>query len=301
MTFAGDSGLLISAWAMGFLGSTHCVGMCGGISAALSFALPAEARKGARLFGYQLAYNSGRIGTYTLLGALLGWLGGSLLGDWAMTLWPRLVAAVVMIALGLYLAGWWHGLQKLERMGGGVWKYLQPLSRRLLPVDNPLKAIVAGAVWGFLPCGLVYSGLGLALTAAHTGTSALVMLAFGLGTLPTLLVTGSLAAGLRRFMQAPQTRQVAGAVVIGFGVWTAAMALYHHGHHHMAGMSMPGDDMPAHMDMPMDQPATPAASAMPAMDMSHDDMQGMDMSGMSAEDMAKMHGEMAAPGTHSAH
>ena len=258
MTLAADSGLLATAWAMGFLGSTHCVGMCGGISAALSFALPADSRKGLRLFGYQLAYNTGRIGTYTLLGALLGSLGSALLGHWAMTLWPRLVAAAVMIVLGLYLAGWWRGLQRLERFGGGVWKYLQPLSKHLLPVNNPLKAIVAGAIWGFLPCGLVYSGLGLALTAAHTGTSALVMLAFGLGTLPTLLVTGSLAAGLRRFMQAPQTRRVA---------W------YHYQMQISGDMTtMPGM---APASAPLASTAASAASG---------DMAGMDMSGMDMED-----------------
>jgi sulfite exporter TauE/SafE len=273
MTLAADSGLLATAWAMGFLGSTHCVGMCGGISAALSFALPANARRGPRLIGYQLAYNSGRIGTYTLLGALLGWLGSALFGHWAMTLWPRLLAATVMIILGLYLAGWWRGLQGLERFGGGIWKYLQPLSKRLLPVDNPLKAIVAGAVWGFLPCGLVYSGLGLALTAAHTATSALVMLAFGLGTLPTLLVTGSLAGGLRRFMQAPATRQAAGAMVVGFGLWTGGMAWYHHQMQASGDMAtMPG------MAPASAPPASTAASA------AGDDMAGMDMSGMNMED-----------------
>jgi sulfite exporter TauE/SafE len=297
VSVAADSGLLATAWAMGFLGSTHCVGMCGGISAALSFALPADARKGVRLFGYQLAYNSGRIGTYTLLGALLGLLGGGVLGSWAMTLWPRLVAAALMIVLGLYLAGWWRGLQRLERFGGGLFKYLQPLSKRLLPVDNPLKAIVAGAVWGFLPCGLVYSGLGLALTAANTQTSALIMLAFGLGTLPTLLVTGALAGQLRRFMQAAATRQAAGAIVIGFGVWTAIMAVQHRGHHHHA-QPAPGTT-PAAV-----APTTPAASgASSGMDMQgmDHDMEGMDMSAMSEAEMAHMHGNHAAATAGSAH
>jgi len=274
---AGSTGLLATAWAMGFLGSTHCVGMCGGISAALSFALPAEARKGWRLPAWLLLYNSGRIGTYTLLGSLLGLLGNTLLMGWAGTLWPRLLAAAVMISLGLYLAGVWKGLQKLEKMGGGVWQYLQPLSRRLLPVDNPFKAIVAGAVWGFLPCGLVYSGLGLALTAADPAASALVMLAFGLGTLPTLLVTGSLAGGLRRFMQAPATRQAAGAMVVGFGLWTGGMAWYHHQMQMSGDMAaMPGMAPASANARPM--PASPSASA------AGDNMAGMDMSGMDMED-----------------
>jgi sulfite exporter TauE/SafE len=281
VTLAGNAGLLATAWAMGFLGSTHCIGMCGGISAALSFALPPSARTGWLLPAYQLLYNSGRIGTYTLLGGLLGWLGNSLLMGWAGTLWPRELAALVMIVLGLYLAGWWKGLQQLERFGDGVWQHLQPLSKRLLPVDNPGKAIAAGAVWGFLPCGLVYSGLGVALTAADPAASALVMLAFGLGTLPTVLVTGSLASGLRRFMQAPSTRRIAGATVVGFGLWTGGIAWYHH----QMQLGGPMADMPGMA--PRSAPILPAqAAAKHAGTEAANDMAGMDMSGMDMDDTA---------------
>jgi uncharacterized protein len=228
----GDSSLLLAAWAAGLLGSTHCVGMCGGISAALSFSLPEHARRGRRLFAYQLAYNSGRLLSYCVLGIVVGTLAHGILAGWAHSPWPRLLAALFMVALGFYLAGWWKGLQKLESLGGGLWKGLAPLRRKVLPIDRPLKAIAAGSLWGFLPCGLVYSALALALARADALMSGAVMLAFGLGTLPMLLLTGTLAGRLRQLLQKPRTRQIAGLLVIFFGLWTATAAFIHSSHAH---------------------------------------------------------------------
>ena len=246
MLQASDSALLLSALATGLLGSTHCIGMCGGISAALSFALPPASRSGLRLFIYQMAYNCGRLLTYVILGVVVGSLAHGILGGWAHSPWPRAAAGLFMVLMGLYLAGWWNLLQKLEGAGGGLWRFLEPLRRHLLPVDHPLKAIAAGAVWGFLPCGLVYSALTLALARSDSAASGAVMLAFGLGTLPALLVSGALAGQLRQWLQQRTVRQLAGVLVILFGVWTAGMALYHASHHHhgmagMSGMSEMGD------------------------------------------------------------
>lgn len=228
---SADSSLLLTAWLTGLLGSTHCVGMCGGISAALSFSLPEHARRGSRLFGYQLAYNSGRLLSYTILGIIVGTLAHGILAGWAHSPWPRVVAALFMVALGFYLAGWWNGLQKIEGLGSGLWKQLAPLRQKILPIDHPIKALAAGGLWGFLPCGLVYSALALALARADSTLSGAVMLAFGLGTLPTLLVTGTLAGRLRQLLQQQRTRQFAGLMVIVFGLWTAAAAFTHMSHH----------------------------------------------------------------------
>lgn len=256
MTESMDAALLASAWATGLLGGTHCIGMCGGISTALTFALPADKRRGASLFGYQLAYNFGRIFTYTVLGIIVGTLAHGILAGWASSPWPRATAGAFMVVMGLYLAGWWNGLQRIEGLGGGVWKILAPLRQKILPVDHPLKAVAAGAVWGFLPCGLVYSALTLALARADTVMSGGVMLAFGLGTLPTLLLTGTLAGKLRQYLQMKNVRQLAGFLVIVLGVWTAYLAFSHSGHHHggsdhsshMQHADMPGSDM-KNMDM----------------------------------------------------
>lgn len=229
-----DAALLASAGAMGLLGSTHCVGMCGGISSALSFALPADKRSGVSLFGYQLAYNAGRIFTYTVLGIIVGTLAHGILAGWAASPWPRAFAGGFMVVMGLYLAGWWNGLQKIEGLGGGIWSALAPFRQKILPVNHPLKAMAAGAVWGFLPCGLVYSALALALARADTLVSGAAMLAFGLGTLPTLLLTGTLAGKLRHYLQMKNIRQLTGLLVIALGLWTVFLALSHSAHHHDA-------------------------------------------------------------------
>lgn len=232
MLTSTDGALLLTAWATGLLGSTHCVGMCGGISAALSFALPPEARQGWRLMAFQLAYNSGRILTYTLLGVAVGTLAHGVLGGWAQSPWPRVAAGLFMVALGLYLAGWWMGLQRLERVGGSLWKVLEPLRKVVFPVDRFWKALLAGGLWGFLPCGLVYSALALSLARADSVVSGGVMLAFGLGTLPTLLLTGTLAGKVRSLLQQAGTRRLAGTLVILFGAWTAAQPwVMKHGAH----------------------------------------------------------------------
>jgi sulfite exporter TauE/SafE len=257
---ATDAALLLTALATGMLGSTHCVGMCGGISAALSFALPEEKRHGASLFGYQLAYNLGRIGTYGLLGVVVGTLAHGVLGDWATSPWPRVFAGVFMVVLGLYLAGWWMGLRKIEGMGGGLWKYLEPLRKAVLPVDRPWKALVAGGVWGFLPCGLVYSALALALARADSLVSGGVMLAFGLGTLPVLLLTGTFAARVRTLLQQSGARQLAGLLVIVFGIWTAAEPLLMRHMKHGSHGAMPGGH--GQHTMPATDPAMPAGEPM---------------------------------------
>lgn len=229
MISSADGLLLLTAWATGFLGGTHCIGMCGGISAAFSFALPAEARKGGRLLAWQLAYNTGRLLTYTLLGLSVGLLAYAIPGNWAHSIWPRLLAGSFMVFLGLYLAGWNHWLQRIESVGSGLWKILAPLRQKIFPINHPLKALLAGGIWGLLPCGLVYSALTLAMTRSDPMLAAATMLAFGLGTLPTLLVTGTLAGKLRLFLQGKRTRQISGILVIIFGIITIA-AVFSHSH-----------------------------------------------------------------------
>lgn len=225
-----DYSLLLTAFMTGLLGGTHCIGMCGGISAALSFALPAEMRTGPRLFGYQLAYNIGRLLTYGILGVMVGLLGQHLIAPLAGMMWLRLLAGLFMVAMGLYLAGWWSGLARLERIGGGAWRFMEPLRKHLFPVNHPLKAILVGSAWGFLPCGLVYSALTLSLARSDATISGLMMIAFGMGTLPFLLLTGTLAAEVRQVLQRPGVRQGAGLLVMAFGIWTAMPFFKGHDH-----------------------------------------------------------------------
>ncbi len=216
-----DIGLL-SALLVGFFGGVHCVGMCGGIVGALTLGLPEQVRgQPAAAWPFHLAYNLGRITSYTLAGALAGGLGAGLLQLTEMRQAQQVlqfVAALFMVALGLYLGGWWSGLRYVERMGGNVWRRIEPLGRGLLPVATPTRAFLLGLVWGWLPCGLVYSVLIWALAAGGALQGAQLMFAFGIGTLPNLLLMGVLAAKLGSFVRQPWPRRVAGGLVLAFAM-----------------------------------------------------------------------------------
>ncbi|MFV8784388.1 sulfite exporter TauE/SafE family protein [Microbulbifer sp. SA54] len=240
-------GFLVAALAIGFLGSSHCIGMCGGISGALGMAVPGQKPVWSRLLGYSV----GRVTSYALMGLLVGTLGAFVATDLAATLAPlRVVAGLMLIAMALYLADWWRGLVWLERGGRVFWRRLQPLSRTLLPVESTSQAVALGALWGWLPCGLVYSALTFAL-AQGSGTNAmLAMLAFGLGTVPAVLATGAAAAQLRALVRKRGVRLLMALLILLFGVWTLWGGLSHSGHQHHSGEqhdSMPGHQQHEHM------------------------------------------------------
>ncbi len=209
--------LLVSALILGALGGGHCLGMCGGLMGALTLAIPAEQR--SRRLGLLLAYNLGRILSYTAAGLLAG------LGGWALASSPaadalRTLAALLLIAMGLYLAGWWSGLNRIEAIGRGLWHRIQPVATRLLPVDSLPRALLLGALWGWLPCGLVYATLLWAASQGSALESALLMLAFGLGTLPLLVATGLAAEHLSAWLRQRRVRVAGGILVMLFGLWT---------------------------------------------------------------------------------
>ncbi|GAB4345811.1 MAG: sulfite exporter TauE/SafE family protein [Gammaproteobacteria bacterium] len=219
----------LAASLVGLLGGVHCVGMCGGIVGALTLGLPAERRSRlAATLPFHLAYNVGRIASYGVAGALLGGVGlasARLLPVQSVQTLLQGVAGIFMIALGLYLGGWWFGLTRLEQGGAALWRRVEPVARRLLPVRSPAAALAVGAVWGWLPCGLVYSVLIMALTAGGPLEGALLMLSFGAGTLPTLIASGLLATRLAAFVRLPWVKTTAGVLVFLFGAWTLAGAL----------------------------------------------------------------------------
>lgn len=208
---------LLSALMLGLLGGGHCLGMCGGLMGALTLAIPAE-RRHHRL-RLLVAYNAGRILSYTTAGLLLG------LAGWALASGPlatvmRSIAGLLLIAMGLYLAGWWSGLTRIEVLGRGLWRHLQPITRRCMPITSAPRALVLGGLWGWLPCGLVYSTLLWAASQGDALRSAALMLAFGLGTLPVLLATGLAAERLVSLLRRRGVRIAGGLLVILFGLWT---------------------------------------------------------------------------------
>jgi hypothetical protein len=209
-----DSGFL-ALFLVGLLGGTHCVGMCGGIVGAFSLGAPAR-------WSMLFSYNAGRILSYAVAGAIAGALGAAsmgLEGQVPVRLILYFLANLMLVALGLYLLGLTHTLAFAEQAGQHLWRRLQPLTRRFLPVRTAAQAFPLGVLWGWLPCGLVYSALTTALTAGGSGRGALMMLAFGLGTLPNLLLAGIFLARLNEFVRRPVVRMVSGLLVLGFGLY----------------------------------------------------------------------------------
>jgi uncharacterized protein len=215
-------GIYLTAFLVGLLGGVHCLSMCGGVVGSLTLGLDPRIRRDPWLMlPYQVTYNLARIAGYATAGALFGGLGALLLQLDAFQVMQRALyalAGIVMILLGLYLGGWWRLIAVVERAGAVLWRRLEPLGRRILPVRSLPQAAALGYLWAWIPCGLVYSVL---ITAVATGSvvdGALVMLAFGLGTLPNLLGIGFLAGAAARVSERAWVRQVAGLLVIGFGI-----------------------------------------------------------------------------------
>lgn len=209
----------IAAFLVGLLGGVHCVGMCGGIVSALTIGL-----NNHRSFNFALhaAYSVGRIISYAIAGAIMGGLGVMLAGFLPVHVAQHMLlalAGVFMILLGLYLGGWWAVLTYVEKLGGFLWKRIEPLGRKYLPVKHWNQAIVLGLVWGWIPCGLVYSVLIWSVSAGSVVEGSLLMLAFGLGTLPNLLAMGMVAEKMVQHVRRPAVRQAAGILVILMGCY----------------------------------------------------------------------------------
>ena len=217
----------------GILGGVHCAGMCGGIVAALS----GQAARGGPPWRIHLSYNLGRIASYTLAGALAGALGSlGLMLDGMLPVQIALYVAanVLLIALGLYLAGIPGVTARLERIGARLWRWLKPLTGRFLPADTVPKALALGMLWGWLPCGLVYAAISLATTAGNEVRGALTMLSFGIGTLPAVVGVGIMTSLMVRLSAMRKFRQLAGVSLILLALlaafpWINPGVL--HGHH----------------------------------------------------------------------
>lgn len=206
---------LLSAMAIGWLGGVHCLGMCGGIVSALTLSAPQAGR--TRIL---LAYNLGRCSTYVALGLLAGSLGQ--LGTRTFGMAPTLLYAVanlLLIGMGLYLLGLPWLVRPLEQSGQHLWRHIEPVSRRLFPVNTLPRALGVGLLWGFLPCGLVYSALATAFALSSAAQGGLWMAAFALGTLPNLLLAGWVGAGTLQQLRQSSLRWLAGLLVAGWGAY----------------------------------------------------------------------------------
>ncbi len=269
--------LLSAAFLVGFLGSLHCVGMCGGLVTTLAMSQKRTWWSG--LISYQL----GRILTYTFLGLLAGMMGMVITQvTWFADVQRGLTlfAGSLMILFGFTLAGWLPDplvkmMSQLSRMIGlSKWIHAATNSRM------PMSWFMVGLFNGLLPCGLVYAGLALSLTSGSIGLSAAMMLSFGLGTVPAMMFVPVVLKSA-----SPKARgwvlKVAAILLILMGAFTMirGSALMHSMHNmdNMQDMNHSGHHMPMNHDMNHNSHPMPD---MNDMDMSDMGMQNMNMDGM---------------------
>jgi len=222
-----DEFTLLSALIAGLLGGVHCAGMCGGIVSALSMNVDITPdlnvlnKSKKKNFLLVVFYNLGRISSYSIAGFFVGGLG------WWLANWVfinkaqiilQLIAALFLLLLGLYLANWSSLLTLLEKPGTRFWKYIEPYGRRFIPIKRARDALLLGMIWGWLPCGLVYSMLIWSMSAGSAMQGGLLMLSFGLGTLPNLLLMAVFAQQITNWFQLRWIRTIAGLIIMGFAI-----------------------------------------------------------------------------------
>lgn len=216
--------LLSAALLTGLLGSAHCLGMCAGISGL--FSVNAGISTLRTQLPYALVYNTGRVVSYAVLGAIVGLFGSVIVkASPSVAIGIRLLSGIIIVLVGLKVAFDLRFLNFIERMGGTLWSRIAPAAKRLVPVTSLPRALGLGILWGWLPCGLVYSVLMIAATSAQPVSGAAVMVAFGLGTMPAMVMTGLGAARLGEIMRRRGTRLGLGVLVVVMGLVTMVMPL----------------------------------------------------------------------------
>ncbi|MGF1702544.1 sulfite exporter TauE/SafE family protein [Photobacterium makurazakiensis] len=217
---------LYAAFFIGLMGAGHCLSMCGGVAAAITLGLPGQQQ--AKRWPYLAFYNLGRLFSYMIAGAVIGGAFAGLAnfsGYTSALTYLRLLAAIMMILLALYLGQWWFGITKIERIGQAVWKHISPKAKSLLPLKSPFKALPFGMLWGWLPCGLVYSTLSWAAVSGGMFSGAGIMLAFGLGTLPAMIAVGSMAQQLQSLLKNLYFKRASALLLLVYGVHTGYIAI----------------------------------------------------------------------------
>lgn len=210
---------ILAALFIGLGSSAHCIGMCGGIAAGF-----ATGNQNSRL-GSTLLFNSGRLICYALLGGMAGLLvSGMSMQMSGLHFAVRIFAGLMLIAMGLYVSGWWYGLSRLEKLTMPLWRRIQPRIRKLQQRAGLGKFLFLGLLWGFLPCGLIYSSLIWASASGSAYSAATLMLFMGLGTLPALLTVSFLG---KQLLRAPFLRKFSGVLLILYGFWTTIVPVQH--------------------------------------------------------------------------
>lgn len=218
MQMSSNEITLITLFLLGFFGGTHCVGMCGGLSSAFALQLPPQINRMTLI----LLMNIGRIGSYVAIGILMGALsqiGFFLDQTRSIQMILFIFSNLLLLLMGLYLAGIFSGVAKIEIIGKGIWKKMNPILNQYLPIQSTFSCLIVGALWGWLPCGLVYNASLYALGSGSAVQGGLYLLAFGLGTLPNLLAMGVFATQLKSFLQNKKIRLCSGLLVSAWAIW----------------------------------------------------------------------------------
>lgn len=216
---------VIGAFIVGLMGAGHCIGMCGGVSAAISISTSTSSYP---RWLFILFYNLGRICSYVLVGAAIGGFFVSIANaseSYSALVYLRIFAGTLMCLLALYIANWWKGLIYIEYIGKKLWALISPLTKGFLPLRTPFHALPFGFLWGWLPCGLVYSTLSWAAVSGSAFNGALIMMAFGVGTLPAMFLVGVGADVFKNTLNHKITKNISALLLLIYGIQTIYVAL----------------------------------------------------------------------------
>lgn len=295
--------LFLAAFSMGLFGSPHCLGMCGGIVTA--FGLSMQHVSDSKKNGLILTYHLGRLISYSLLGLIASLVGVAIFQSIMSNSAPRIVLGAVLVLIGLAMLGL-PLFNQLEKFGMRFWQSLAPLRKKVFPIDSFGKALFAGLLWGFLPCGLVYGALMMAIAGNNIATGAALMFVFGLGTMPMLIATQKTVGMLQSSIKHFRLRQINGVIMMlsGLAVIFIPMMMHHnhnHGSHNQGSHSHAMNETSMHHDMSTmnhssSSPASVTASTtMPTtMPMNHNMSHNIKHDMHNMQDMDKHH-EMAMP------
>ncbi|MCM2681192.1 sulfite exporter TauE/SafE family protein [Echinimonas agarilytica] len=214
-----DLPLPLLMFVIGLLGSGHCLAMCGGLASA--FGMNTQGSKAKRSWLILVA-QLGRIVGYGCIGLLFGGslaFAQSFLDTKSSLIVLRFFASFMLLAMGLYVGGWWFGLKKVERLAVPLWRRLKPIQQRFIPFQNAYQALIVGFIWGWLPCGLVYSALITSATAADPWLSAMSMMAFGAGTIPAVWGIGIAGASIHSLLRHAVFRMLSGCLLVIYALY----------------------------------------------------------------------------------
>lgn len=300
--------LFLAAFSMGLFGSPHCLGMCGGIVTA--FGLSMQHVSDSKKNGLLLTYHLGRLISYSLLGLIASLVGVAIFQSIMSNSAPRIVLGAVLVLIGLAMLGL-PLFNQLEKFGMRFWQSLAPIRKKVFPIDSFGKALFAGLLWGFLPCGLVYGALMMAIAGNNIAIGAALMFVFGLGTMPMLIATQKTVGMLQSSIKHFRLRQINGVIMMlsGLAVIFIPMMMHHnhnhnhnHGSHNQGSHSHAMNETSMHHDMSTmnhsaSNPASVTASTtMPtSMPMNHNMSLNMNHDMHNMQDMNDKHHEMAMP------